>query len=63
MTKRNSDVRSSIRNAGLTQWLIAERLGISEATFTRKLRQELTEDEKQEIFEAVRSLKEETAVH
>lgn len=56
MPKKNTDVRFAIRNAGLTQWLVAEKLGISEATFTRKLRNELPDHEKELIFKAISEL-------
>lgn len=60
--KRNLDIRFAIRQAGLTQWLVAERLGISEATFTRRLRKELSDKEKQQIFDVIEQLKKEVAV-
>lgn len=63
MTKRNIDIRLAIRNAGLTQWLVAERLGVSEATFTRKLRQEFADHEKQHIFKVINELRREIAIH
>lgn len=53
----NTDVRFAIRAAGLTQWKVAEKLGISEATFTRKLRKELSPEEKQHIFNVINELK------
>ncbi|MCM3800047.1 hypothetical protein M4A92_15740 [Caldibacillus thermoamylovorans] len=57
MTLMNTDVRFAIRAAGLTQWKVAEKLGISEATFTRKLRKELSPEEKQHIFNVINELK------
>lgn len=57
MTLANTDVRFAIRKAGLTQYLVAEKLGISEATFTRRLRKEFTPEEKQQIYNIIEELK------
>lgn len=57
MTVRNADIRSIIRKLGLTQWLVAEKMGISEATFTRWLRKELSDEERKQIFNAIEELR------
>lgn len=46
----NSDVRTKARENGVRLWEIADKLGISEPTITRKLRRELPADEKQKIL-------------
>ena len=46
----NSDVRTKARENGVRLWEIADKLGISEPTITRKLRRELPADEKQRIL-------------
>jgi predicted XRE-type DNA-binding protein len=61
MEKKNIDVRQAIKQAGLKQWIIADRIGVSEATFTRKLRQELPDKEKQAIYKAIKEVREELA--
>ncbi len=38
----NGDLKKMIRDAGLTQWQVAEHLGIAESTFIRWLRYQLT---------------------
>ncbi|MBP1944641.1 DNA-binding transcriptional regulator YiaG [Bacillus luteolus] len=53
----------TIRESRLSQWMVAERLGISEATFTRWLRGELPPDKKIQILKAVTSLKKEIAAN
>lgn len=59
----NTDVRSSIRNAGLYQYMVADRIGVTEATFTRWLRKELPDSKKKEIFKAIADLKQEMAAN
>lgn len=51
----NSDVRTAAKNAGVFLYQIAA-IGISEPTMTRKLRFELTKDEKKPIFEAINQI-------
>ncbi len=58
MTK-NRDIRIEIAVAGLKQWQVAKALGIAEATFSRKLREELPEEEKAKILAAIKSIGEE----
>lgn len=58
MTK-NRDIRIEIAVAGLKQWQVAKALGIAEATFSRKLREELPKEEKAKILAAIKSIGEE----
>lgn len=53
----NSDVRTAAKNAGVFLYQIAAAMGISEPTMTRKLRFELSEQEKKPIFEAIERIK------
>ena len=46
----NSDVRTKARENGVRLWEIADKLGISEPTMTRKLRRELPADEKKKML-------------
>lgn len=52
----NTDVRTTAKENGVRFWEIAEYLKISEPTMTRKLRRELPEAEKQEIFKIIDEL-------
>ncbi|NNU94675.1 hypothetical protein ETC01_16250 [Geobacillus sp. NFOSA3] len=61
MVKRNDDIRRSIRESGLHQWMVAEHLGISEATFTRWLRTEMSSERKRMVMDAIQELKRELA--
>jgi predicted XRE-type DNA-binding protein len=59
LVKRNDDIRRFIRTSGLRQWMVAEHLGISEATFTRWLRAEMSNERKRMIIDAINELKKE----
>lgn len=49
----NETIRREISKAGLYQWMIADCMGISEITFSRLLRHELTEDQLQRVRDAI----------
>lgn len=57
MTIANSDIRLSAEQAGVRLWQIAERLGINDGNFSRKLRRELPQEEKEKIFRIIENLK------
>lgn len=52
----NFDLRTAAKNAGVPLWAIADALHISEPTMTRKLRRELPEKEKQQMFGIIEQL-------
>ena len=52
----NTDVRTTAKENGVRLWEIAEHLKISDPTMTRKLRKELPDSEKQEIFKIIDEL-------
>lgn len=49
----NEQIRATIVAAGLKQWQAAEKLGMTESSFSRFLRHELTEDQSQRVLEAI----------
>lgn len=53
----NSDIRTAAKNAGVFLYQIAYAMGISEPTITRKLRFELSDEEKKPIFDAIEQIK------
>lgn len=53
----NKDIKLEARGNGVALWQIAEKLGISEPTITRKLRVELTPEEKAKIRAIIAELK------
>lgn len=50
---KNAEVREYAKSKGVKHWQIAEELGITEFTFSRQLRHELSEDRKKAIFSAI----------
>jgi len=47
--RANEDVRKLARQHGVLLWQIADRLGIWDTDFSRKLRRELPDEEKERI--------------
>ena len=56
---KNLDLRNSAKAAGIPLWRIADALGVSEPTMTRKLRHELPENEKKQLLDLIKQLAEE----
>lgn len=52
----NIDIRAAATAAGVRLWEIAERLGMADSSFSRKLRYEFSEDEKANILEIIKDL-------
>lgn len=50
MNKANLDIRSKATEAGVKLWQIAAGLGVNDVTFTKRLRFELSTEEKHRIF-------------
>ncbi len=57
MIKANVDIRKEAKSAKIPLWQIALKLGISEVTLVRRLRLELAEQQKKEIFSIICELK------
>lgn len=57
----NLDIRNAATNAGVKLWEIAEIYGISDTNFSKKLRRELPEPEKQKIFAIIEQIHSEKA--
>lgn len=55
---KNLDIRLAATSAGVRLWRIAEALGITDSSFSRKLRKELSDSQKQEILGIIERLKE-----
>lgn len=54
--QRNIDIRTTARIADVKHWEIAEKLGVSEITFSRWLRKELPADKKEKIKQAIKEV-------
>lgn len=52
----NLDIRKEAEQSNIKLWQIAEYLGITDGNFSRKLRKELPEEEKQKIFQIINEL-------
>lgn len=52
---RNEEIRKA--KGSIPNWVIAEKLGIHENSFYRLLRQELSEEKKEEILKIIEGLK------
>ena len=55
--ERNSDVKLYAYENGIKLWMIAEKLGITDSTFSRRLRKKLSLEDKEKIFKIVDDLK------
>lgn len=54
----NLEIRTAIKKAGVRYWQVAEKLGINDGNFSRKLRKELSDDEKAHIISIINEIKE-----
>ena len=54
---KNTDIRTEASNSGVKLWQIAEKLGINDGNFSRKLRKELNPEEKAKIKSIIAELK------
>lgn len=52
----NQDIRLMAAGSGVKLWQVAEALGIADCSLSRKLRRELSQDEKQKIFAIINRL-------
>lgn len=56
---KNKDIREVAKQAGVCLWQIAERLGMNDGNFSRKLRRELTQEERDKIMGIIAELERE----
>lgn len=52
----NQEIRRKAKETGVKLWQIADKLGITDVTFSKKLRHELAEDEKARILNIIAEL-------
>lgn len=55
----NTEIRRSAKNAGVRLWEVAAAYGINDGNFSRKLRQELPQEEKEKILAIIDRLAQE----
>lgn len=49
----NKDIREAAASAGVFLWQVAEAIGVTDGTFSRKLRRELSDDDKAVILQII----------
>jgi hypothetical protein len=54
---RNQDIHELFNKSGVKKWLAAEELGIADTTFSKRLRRELSQTEREEIISIIEKLK------
>lgn len=52
----NQDIRTAAKMRGVRLWQIAEALGITDGNFSRRLRRELSETDKERILHIIDNL-------
>lgn len=52
----NLEIRTTAMQNGIKHWEIADAIGITECHFSRKLRKELPEKEKEKVLNAIRTI-------
>lgn len=50
---KNIEVRNAAGGYGLKLWQVADALGMNDSAFSRKLRKELPQEEKEKILEII----------
>jgi hypothetical protein len=59
----NNDIRKFAKDNNVPLWRIAQALGINDGNFSRKLRNELPTEKKEEIFDIINQIKNESEVN
>lgn len=59
----NADIRQAAKAAGVRLYQIAAEIGLNDGNFSRRLRRELPDEEKQRIFEIIDRLSIERSDH
>lgn len=57
----NQDIRQAATESSVRLWRIADALGITDSSFSRKLRKELPQVEKEKIFSIIQKLSREVS--
>ena len=50
----NLEIREALWKRNMKQWELAEKLGVSESVLCRKLRNELSEEERDKILKVIK---------
>lgn len=55
----NMEIRDAAKEAGICLWQVAEKLGINDGNFSRKLRRELPAEDREKVLSIIRKLSQE----
>lgn len=55
----NKEIRDAAKEAGICLWQVAEKLGVSDGNFSRKLRRELPAEVREKVLSIIRDLSQE----
>ena len=55
----NKEIRNAAKNAGVRLWQVAAAYGISDGNFSRKLRKEMSPEEKEKVLAIIDRLAQE----
>lgn len=55
--ENNIEIRNAIFSNNIKKWKIANKLGITDSTFSRMLRNEISNEKKKEILNIINALK------
>ena len=58
---QNKEIREAARQAGVKLWQIADALGMTDGNFSRKLRHELTDGQKEKVYAIIATLSNEVS--
>ncbi len=56
---QNVEIRRTAAGAGVRLWQIAEAMGMTDSQFSRKLRKEFSQEDKEKAFSIIRELSKE----
>lgn len=57
--ENNTEIRNAIFKNNIKKWEIANKLGVTDSTFSRMLRTEMSEENKKKILEIINNYKKE----
>ena len=53
----NAEIRTELKSAKIPYWRIADKLGVHENTIVRRMRKELSEDDRKKFLAAIDTIK------
>ena len=63
MKKKNVDIREMAKLKGVYLWQITDKLEMDNGNFSKKLRKELSENEKRKIYDIIEIISKENTAH